>query len=127
DIECLDSGILRLPPDGPKEGAKLAVGAVIGYLVQVGESVPFESNSPALASGRAAPLALSARDEMRKSPGASAAKPEQRQSRPISPRARRVASELGVDWQQLQGGGRTGRIREKDVRAAASGSYASSP
>src|SRR5947209_12664134 len=57
DIECLDSGILRLPPDGPKEGAKLAVGAVIGYLVQVGESVPFESNSPALASGRAAPLA----------------------------------------------------------------------
>ena len=37
----------------------------------------------------------------------------------ISPRARRVAGELGVDWAQLRGSGRTGRIVERDVRAAA--------
>ena len=37
----------------------------------------------------------------------------------ISPRARRVAGELGIDWTQLQGSGRTGRIVERDVRAAA--------
>jgi pyruvate dehydrogenase E2 component (dihydrolipoamide acetyltransferase) len=39
--------------------------------------------------------------------------------RAISPRARRVAAELGVDWSGVQGSGRNGRIRERDVRAAA--------
>ena len=37
----------------------------------------------------------------------------------ISPRARRVARELGVDWVSLTGSGRTGRIVERDVRQAA--------
>jgi len=37
-----------------------------------------------------------------------------------SPRARRVASELGIDWTGLSGTGAGGRIRERDVRAAAS-------
>jgi len=36
-----------------------------------------------------------------------------------SPRARRVASELGVDWRTLPGTGAGGRVREADVRAAA--------
>jgi pyruvate dehydrogenase E2 component (dihydrolipoamide acetyltransferase) len=35
-----------------------------------------------------------------------------------SPRARRVARELGVDWRDLQGSGRGARVREADVRAA---------
>jgi pyruvate dehydrogenase E2 component (dihydrolipoamide acetyltransferase) len=35
-----------------------------------------------------------------------------------SPRARRIASELGVDWTRLNGTGRDGRIREADVRNA---------
>ncbi|MBL8849472.1 MAG: 2-oxo acid dehydrogenase subunit E2 [Planctomycetaceae bacterium] len=44
-----------------------------------------------------------------------------------SPRARRVAAELGVDWTRLRGSGRGGRVREADVRAAAeSGVQASS-
>jgi pyruvate dehydrogenase E2 component (dihydrolipoamide acetyltransferase) len=33
-----------------------------------------------------------------------------------SPRARRVARELGIDWTKLDGTGRHGRIREADVR-----------
>ncbi len=36
-----------------------------------------------------------------------------------SPRARRVAGELGIDWTSLTGGGQSGRVREADVRAAA--------
>lgn len=36
-----------------------------------------------------------------------------------SPRARRVAKELGVDWKTLAGSGKSGRVRERDVRAAA--------
>ena len=34
DIETLDSGILRIRSDGPKVGDVVAVGAVIGYLVE---------------------------------------------------------------------------------------------
>lgn len=36
-----------------------------------------------------------------------------------SPRARRVARELGLDWSQIAGTGRDGRVRERDVRANA--------
>ena len=36
-----------------------------------------------------------------------------------SPRARRLAKQLGVDWSVLNGTGRGGRIRERDVQAAA--------
>jgi pyruvate dehydrogenase E2 component (dihydrolipoamide acetyltransferase) len=36
-----------------------------------------------------------------------------------SPRARRVAKELGIDWTGLSGSGRNGRVRERDVRASA--------
>lgn len=39
-----------------------------------------------------------------------------------SPRARRVANELGIDWRQLTGTGRDGRVRESDVRHAATAS-----
>lgn len=45
-----------------------------------------------------------------------------------SPRARRVAAELGIDWTSLTGSGRAGRVRERDVRAAAeSGAPGRSP
>ena len=37
----------------------------------------------------------------------------------ISPRARRVARKLEVDWSSVTGSGITGRIRERDIRAAA--------
>lgn len=37
----------------------------------------------------------------------------------VTPRARRVAGELGVELQGLAGTGRGGRVRERDVRAAA--------
>ncbi len=36
-----------------------------------------------------------------------------------SPRARRAARELGIDWTGLSGTGRDGRVREQDVRAVA--------
>src|SRR5207249_6089367 len=43
---------------------------------------------------------------------------------PISPRARRVAQELGVDARALTGSGPGGRIVERDVRAAGQGAPA---
>jgi pyruvate dehydrogenase E2 component (dihydrolipoamide acetyltransferase) len=38
---------------------------------------------------------------------------------PVTPRARRVADELGVNLSNLPGSGKGGRVREQDVRAAA--------
>src|SRR6185437_13713813 len=44
-----------------------------------------------------------------------------------SPRARRVARELGIDCATLKGSGRNGRVRERDVRAAATAAPAGRP
>jgi pyruvate dehydrogenase E2 component (dihydrolipoamide acetyltransferase) len=38
--------------------------------------------------------------------------------KPISPRARKLARESKLDWSGLQGSGRNGRVRERDVLAA---------
>jgi pyruvate dehydrogenase E2 component (dihydrolipoamide acetyltransferase) len=149
DIECLDSGTLRIGPHGPQAGARVAVGTVIGYLLQPGEAFPVaagaETRRPVAARGAAGShpgagpaarrLARQRGIDLRKVTGrGSGARiaPEDLarhnapisagSSRPtISPRARRVADELGIDWTGLRGTGRTGRIRERDVRAAAAG------
>jgi pyruvate dehydrogenase E2 component (dihydrolipoamide acetyltransferase) len=44
--------------------------------------------------------------------------PQVETRRAVSPRARRLAAELGIDATTLHGSGRTGRISEKDVREA---------
>ena len=116
EIEALDSGILRIPPD-PQIGVELPVGAPLGFIVQSGEDDPFASAAPVavaktpmqqvsniLPAGRLAP-ALQSNGHT--------------SSQAISPRARRIATELGVDWTVLVGSGSSGRIREADVRAAA--------
>ncbi len=72
--------------------------AKTGDTVRVGQRIGY-----LLAAGEAAPEASVAR-----------AGPA-----PVTPRARRVAAELGVDVAALTGSGRGGRIRERDVRAAA--------
>src|SRR5262245_59683841 len=51
DIETLDAGTLHIPATGPKPGDKLAVGTVIGYLLQEGETAPASGWSARSASG----------------------------------------------------------------------------
>ena len=38
DVEAADSGILRIPPGGPKSGDIVKVGAVLAHLVAPGEA-----------------------------------------------------------------------------------------
>jgi pyruvate dehydrogenase E2 component (dihydrolipoamide acetyltransferase) len=123
EIECLDSGILRVPPNGPRPGDKLAVGTVIGFLVQPGEATPAAEPAPAQAAPPAAAASPSARRLARKmgvdvSRPLSEAASGQLAKPHSSPRARRLARQLGIDWQQVKGSGRTGRIRERDIQAA---------
>jgi pyruvate dehydrogenase E2 component (dihydrolipoamide acetyltransferase) len=172
DIEAVDEGILRIPPTGPQPGAVLKVGAVVGYLVEPGEAVPWNDAAPRTADVRSDPWAtippgaspavrrqarkagIALTDLMGTGPGgrvlsvdvARAGDSRERRGGAAaswsgsvapatehlpfaSPRARRVAAEVGVDWRQLAGTGAGGRIRERDVRAAAAsgGSAANAP
>ena len=38
EVESFDAGTLRIPPDGPRPGDRVAVGAVIAQLLQPGEA-----------------------------------------------------------------------------------------
>jgi pyruvate dehydrogenase E2 component (dihydrolipoamide acetyltransferase) len=111
DIECLDSGILRIPDDAPHPGDKVTVGQVIGHLVKQGESAPAVKRPVKLVA--AAPS----------TPQPTSAGIRKIRPTAISPRARRVARELGVDWKLINGSGRSGRIRESDIRAAAGSTH----
>jgi pyruvate dehydrogenase E2 component (dihydrolipoamide acetyltransferase) len=120
DVESIESGILRIPPGGPSDGEKIAVGTLIGYLVAPGEPAPFEASAshpqpPAgvVSGGDGQALAKAPPAPLRIEPRPAGRKPR------ISPRARRVARELGIDALACQGTGHGGRILERDIRAAA--------
>lgn len=118
EVEALESGILRIPPDAPMPGQQLPVGALLAYIVQPGEAAPFETElSGERVSESSDQQFARAQEAMSKS--VAAAPVECRQLPSISPRARRVAAELGVEWRGLKGSGRSGRILERDVRQAA--------
>jgi len=124
EIEATDSGILCIPPDAPKAGDPVKVGALLGYLVGENESLaPAQAVQPSLAQNQPAkPMApvgavtgvAAAADSATTAPAGRAPAEVL-----ISPRARRRAEELGVDYRRLQGSGASGRIVEEDVLAAA--------
>ena len=128
EIEALDAGVLRILADAPAQGTIVAVGALLGYLGAEGEDVGLESRDRQSATDRRhnAPVGAevslgseravqSSRDAIR-TPLAGGDGSGRVNS---SPRARRVATELGIDWKRLRGSGRSGRVRERDVRLAA--------
>src|SRR4026208_1998497 len=45
ELEALDAGILRIPPDSPPLGTVMPVGTLLAYLVQPGELAPFEKGT----------------------------------------------------------------------------------
>jgi pyruvate dehydrogenase E2 component (dihydrolipoamide acetyltransferase) len=112
DIESIDCGILHIPATAPKAGDRVAVGTVIGFLLQAGESPPkSDSVPPAPVAAATQPKEVVSTPTVQEQP-----KLMRERSKPaISPRARRLAALLGIDWSKLKGSGRTGRIRERDV------------
>lgn len=107
EIETLDGGFLRIRSGGPKVGDVIAVGTVIGYLVEdMNAELPDVVATPQAAESALASPSIARQVEVRS------------ESKASSPRARRVATELGVDVSTVGGTGRDGRVRERDVRAA---------
>ena len=114
EVESLDSGVLHIPADAPKQGDKVTVGQLLGYLLAAGESIPIADS---LAAVPVPPVKLSSPPVI---VPVSASSPQASADTLISsPRARRVATEVGVDWVGVPGTGRGGRIREVDIRNAA--------
>ena len=117
EIEAVDEGILRIPPNAPQPGSIVEVGSTIGYLAAEDELSPWlvapadQTRSEIQAEAAPSPAPGATRTEAPSDPT--------RHHVHASPRARRVARELGVDWRNLTGGGSSGRVREQDVRAAA--------
>jgi pyruvate dehydrogenase E2 component (dihydrolipoamide acetyltransferase) len=111
EIEAPGDGILA--GITAHEGAEIPVGQTIAWLVQPGETPPAES-APAAPSARAtsgperAAVATAVVSET-SAPAAPQA----------SPKARRLAKELGVDVGRLRGTGPGGVITAEDVQAAA--------
>ena len=46
EVEALDAGILRIPPDSPAPGSVLKVGTLLAYLLEPGEEMPTTAAPP---------------------------------------------------------------------------------
>jgi pyruvate dehydrogenase E2 component (dihydrolipoamide acetyltransferase) len=114
EVESFESGILRIPANSPAPGTVVPVGTLLGYILAPGAQMPSASSATAAATSSSTPSAAPASN-----PAPSANNQRQGKGPAISPRARRIAKELGVDYSNIQGSGRTGRIVERDIRAAA--------
>lgn len=120
---------VEAPADGvlagikASEGTDIPVGQTIAWIVAPGEALPAEteSSAPSARAGshsKAEPVAAGPSASVPTQPSATAAK--------ISPKARRLAKELGVDIAAIRGSGPGGEILASDVQTAA-GANAASP
>ena len=112
EVEAIDSGILHIAPDDPKPGDIIKVGHVLGYLLAEGESAPVSKQREEKAED-------SGPENLIHSPAPILLPPKSRTETPASPRARRAAKTHRVDLATLAPTGKGGRIRERDVLAAA--------
>jgi pyruvate dehydrogenase E2 component (dihydrolipoamide acetyltransferase) len=120
EIEAPGDGILA--GITAEVGAVIPVGETIAWLVAPGEKPPAKAvtAAPAARATSAAQVAAAAPAQVRAaSPAGAAAQ--------ISPKARRLAKELGVDIGLIQGTGPDGTITSEDVQAAANAKSGGAP
>ena len=115
EIEAPGDGVLAGITAQP--GAEIPVGQTIAWIVQPGEAPPPEAAQAA--GGRGTTL-----DPVLKSPHSPAATATATAELKISPKARRLAKEQGVDLTKVQGSGPAGEILAADIIAAAASSAA---
>ncbi|HET7107518.1 MAG TPA: dihydrolipoamide acetyltransferase family protein [Candidatus Acidoferrum sp.] len=121
EIEAPGDGILAgITAD---VGAVIPVGETIAWLVAPGEKAPAKAVTAAPAArGTSAAQAAAVVPAQVKTAAAAAGASAQ-----ISPKARRLAKELGVDIAGIQGTGPDGTITSEDVQAAANAKGAAAP
>ena len=116
EIEAVDAGILRIPANGPQPGSMVKVGAVVGYLLAEGESLPVGQtpDASAIDSGTQE-LSEGTPSLPTETVAVDAALPPA-----AGPSVRRLARESGVALEQVAGTGRGGRILAEDIERASS-------
>ena len=119
EVESLDEGSLSEIVVQP--GNVVPVGTVIAYLTKPGDEPPDGSTPPKTIPGP--PPAATLEKEMpspavEKAPVVTSEPVSKEEEVRASPRARRLARQLGVDLSGVTGSGRDGRIVEEDVRRA---------
>jgi pyruvate dehydrogenase E2 component (dihydrolipoamide acetyltransferase) len=116
EVEATADGILS----GIKshEGDVVAVGMVIAWILQPGEALPAEA--AASSSGVPSTRASAATTQSTASEAAKTKPLEATSSEPVklSPKARRLAKEHGVDVRQIKGTGPEGSVTTEDILAA---------
>jgi len=121
---------IEAPSDGILAGIKasagedIPVGRTIAWIVAPGEAHPIESESTTPAA-RAGSHAKAEPPQVVAALASSSARPPASSAR-ISPKARRLAKELGVDISTLRGSGSDGEILASDVQEAAAAPATSS-
>jgi len=120
EVESPGDGVLAGVKVQP--GAEVPVGRTIAWIVSPGEAPPAEE--PQAESGRKTAAAASSSTSAISAAGAPA--PAAREIK-ISPKARRLASERGVNLAQVRGSGPGGEILASDIMAAAESKAAPPP
>ena len=116
EIESPGDGVLGGVRQQP--GAEVPVGQTIAWILQPGEAVPAEES--AIQSGRKM-HAVDREPSFTNEPPLDSS----RQPLKISPKARRLAKELGVDVARVSGSGPGGEILASDIEAVAAGHHRS--
>jgi pyruvate dehydrogenase E2 component (dihydrolipoamide acetyltransferase) len=112
EIESPGDGILAAVSAQP--GAEVPVGQTIAWIVSPGETPPIE-NAPTQ-TGRRSDSVKEAPSHADAAPGSASARKEEIR---ISPKARRLANEKGVDLSKVHGSGPGGEILADDIIASA--------
>ena len=118
EVEALASGFLA--GVNAKEGDVIAVGRTIAWIVEEGETPPGDE-SPATSAADATTKFVRQGTVQAASSGAAVSGEKPR----ISPKARRLATELGVTLDAIRGSGPGGEILASDVEGAAKSSATS--
>jgi len=109
EIEAPADGILTSVKVEP--GTEVPVGQTIAWIVRPGEAPPVEQAPAETGRRMSTPVAAA--------PSAAAASPQAISGAPrMSPKARRLAKEHGIDVDTLRGSGAAGEIQASDVEAA---------
>jgi pyruvate dehydrogenase E2 component (dihydrolipoamide acetyltransferase) len=126
EVEAPADGILAGISAGA--GDDIPVGQTIAWIVALGEALPVESESAVPAARAGSHSAASpAKDQshVALTQSISTQAPASSAGAKISPKARRLAKELGVDIAALRGSGAEGEILASDVQGAAGAPVAS--
>jgi len=116
--------------EAPGDGILAGITADVGAVIPVGETIAWlvaPGEKPPAKAATAAPAARATSAAQAAAPAAARPAAAVGAAAQISPKARRLAKELGVDIARIQGTGPDGTITSEDVQAAANAKGAAAP